>query len=385
MLNELKQVLQKFNDGYVRRDVDRLDAFMEELFINSPTTVILGTSEGELCLGLEQAKNLIKNDWMYWNDFRVDPEKALFHQVGDAFWFAVVASVKYVFKTDEATNERLLHFPKNQLEAAEKGPLEALTTLSWGLAHYLFPREEAERAYLWPVRLTGVLREDQGRWKFEYIQFCLPSASSPDQRHGTPYLDQLYKGPTFNTAGFEQSPLHGELIGEVRGIVTQLSGGDVAAVAGRFPQQGLHLVITPQDVCIQPGNVAEKLAALQEQMGTLSPDFDHALTFERGDLAWVVCGGIAHKSMDTETALAKQVAELHQLLESDVPAKEKLLRTQLGIVTTIKDIASGSEYNVPFRLEVAFSREGATWAIQTLQISLPFYWIFEDKIPSERI
>ena len=171
MYEELKHVLQQFNDGYVSRNVDAVDAFMDDLFVDSPTTVILGTSNGELCLGREQAKQLIKGDWQYWSDLRVNPDEACFHQVGDAYWFAVVASIKYEFETNDATNERLVGFVKKQLELSDKGALEALTTLSWGLAHYLFPVGSSKRAYLWPVRLTGVLRQENGRWKFQYMQF----------------------------------------------------------------------------------------------------------------------------------------------------------------------------------------------------------------------
>ncbi len=385
MYEELKQVLQRFNDGYVNRNVDAVDAFMDELFVHGPTTVILGTSNGELCLGREQAKMLIKGDWQYWSDLRVDPDQAIFHQVGGAYWFAVVASIKYEFETNDVTHERLVGFVKQQLEVTDKGALEALTTLSWGLAHYLSPVDSGKRAYLWPVRLTGVLQQDEGRWKFRYMQFCLPSAASPDQRLGTPALDHRHKGRTIDTAGFQQSIYHEELVDRLRQFISRLSAGDIDAAASQFGESGLNLVIDPQDGAIDPGDVVEKLDALCRKWGDLAPDHESTMTFSQGDLAWVVCFGVAHKSMDDQMVLNELITQIRDLTHSDLPAGEKLLKTQIGVVTALRDMASGSEYHWPFRLEVAFSRADGIWRIEVVHLSFPFYWIFEHKIPAQRV
>lgn len=385
MYEELRNVLHKFNDGYVNRDVHTLDAFMDELFVAGPSTVILGTCDDELCLGIERSKELIKNDWLYWSDFRVDPEQAIFHPVGDAYWFAVVASIRYEFTTSDAKHERLLGFVKGQLETAEIGALEGLTTIGWGLAHYLFPTPEETRTYLWPVRLTGVIRHDQDRWKFQYLQFCLPSASSPDQRQGTPALDHLYKGQAIDTTEFGQSPCYDELVDCLRRFIADLTCGEIDAATGQFSQGGLRLVIDPQDGVIQPGNVAEKLARLRDRWGALSPRYESALTFSHGELAWLVCDGVAHQSVGSERVLSQRVAEIRELIDTDLPALDKLHRTQIGIATALKDIASGSDYHWPFRLEMALSRAGGIWRIEAVHLSFPFYWIFEHKIPAQRV
>ena len=54
---EIREVLQRFQVGYTERDIKKVDAFVEELFITGENTCVLGTGTGELFLGSERVKS----------------------------------------------------------------------------------------------------------------------------------------------------------------------------------------------------------------------------------------------------------------------------------------------------------------------------------------
>ena len=67
-------LLRAFQEGYTRRDVNQLDAFME-LF--TPDVEIIGTNgiqpgAGEWYTSRDAARELVKGDWEGWGDLRLE-------------------------------------------------------------------------------------------------------------------------------------------------------------------------------------------------------------------------------------------------------------------------------------------------------------------------
>ena len=111
-----------FQEGYTRRDVSEAEAFSARLF--SPDILILGTLPDEVFIGLEQAKVLIESDWRAWGDCKFLMENAQISAAGQAAWFSTVGTVR----------------------------LDGVNIIL-------------------PLRLSGVLAEDGGTWKFQQLQF----------------------------------------------------------------------------------------------------------------------------------------------------------------------------------------------------------------------
>lgn len=49
-------------------------------------TCVLGTGTGELFLGLEEVKTLIKDDWKYWGDVKIDLENVYIDNDNTVAW-----------------------------------------------------------------------------------------------------------------------------------------------------------------------------------------------------------------------------------------------------------------------------------------------------------
>ena len=111
-----------FQEGYTRRDVSEAEAFSARLF--SPDILILGTLPDEVFIGLEQAKVLVESDWRAWGDCKFLMENAQISAAGQAAWFSTVGTVR----------------------------LDGVNIIL-------------------PLRLSGVLAEEGGTWKFQQLQF----------------------------------------------------------------------------------------------------------------------------------------------------------------------------------------------------------------------
>jgi hypothetical protein len=118
----IQQQLNEFQAGYTQRDVSRAEAFAARLF--SPDILILGTLPEEVFIGQEQAAELVESDWRAWGDCRFLMENAQISAAGQAAWFSTIGTVLL-----DGVNITL------------------------------------------PLRLTGVLAEEDGAWKFQQLQF----------------------------------------------------------------------------------------------------------------------------------------------------------------------------------------------------------------------
>ena len=121
--SEIMQLLDDFQDGYTRRNPSQAEAFAARLF-SADTIVILGTMPNEIYIGYEEATRLVERDWKNWGDCRFLMENAQISVSGDAAWFSTIGTVRM-----DGVNIVL------------------------------------------PLRLSGVLAEDDGTWRFQQLQF----------------------------------------------------------------------------------------------------------------------------------------------------------------------------------------------------------------------
>jgi hypothetical protein len=116
--------LNKFQDGYSKRDTSQVDAFMQSLY-SRENVLILGTSPGEIFKGYDRASNLVQSDWESWGDCRFMIDSANISSVGDVAWFSTKGYVKF----------------------------------------------DLSKFLVIPLRLTGVMVKEDQVWKFRQQQF----------------------------------------------------------------------------------------------------------------------------------------------------------------------------------------------------------------------
>jgi hypothetical protein len=183
-IDEVRSLLQMFQDGYTQRDPANLDSFME-LFVGSDELEVIGTNavkpgDVEWCLGLQPTRELVESDWEHWGDVTYDVQGAHITVRGDVAWLATTGTVRDSIPESEVYNG-YLDFVKRILEGEdsdEKAKMLDILRLGNELLPGIFQGEE----YIWPFRFTALAVKDDGQWRFQQMQFAFPTTRSPDVR-----------------------------------------------------------------------------------------------------------------------------------------------------------------------------------------------------------
>jgi hypothetical protein len=121
---EILKQLDIFQEGYEQRDTSILGSYMEQLF-SQENILILGTMPGEIYSGYEEAADLVSSDWLYWGDVKLMAESSNISAIDSVAWFSMIGHVVF--------------------------DLSSWLDL--------------------PLRVSGVMVEEDGGWLFQQIQF----------------------------------------------------------------------------------------------------------------------------------------------------------------------------------------------------------------------
>ena len=184
-LTKIKEVIDKFQEGYLNRDPNVVDGFMD-LFCDSDILEVIGTDayqkgQGEWSLDKVALQKMISSDWQSWGDLKLDTDQLNIHVNGQTAWFAAAGKVSRTLEPEQSYQHFIKYLKwvtENEPEATAKGKL--LDVLRGGI----ITLAEAERGarYTWPIRLTGVLIRDEDQWRFCQMTFSFPTIYPPDIR-----------------------------------------------------------------------------------------------------------------------------------------------------------------------------------------------------------
>jgi len=183
-LTQIKDVINKFQEGYLLRDISKIDAFMD-LFCNEGVEVV-GTNayikgQGEWCLDKSSLQKLVMEDWLNWGDLRLDTEQMNIHINGTTAWFATSGTVSMTI-SGEQNFQNFWHYlnlvTENQTERDSKQAIfdvlrRGVTTIA---------NIEKGSDYVWPIRFSAILAREDKKWRFCQMTFSFPTIYSPDVR-----------------------------------------------------------------------------------------------------------------------------------------------------------------------------------------------------------
>lgn len=87
--------LNKLQEGYARRDVNDLGAFMYSLFARDGDILILGADGGEWIHGYANAAEFIRGDWLKWGSLSLSVGDSIVCSSGDVAWTATIGEVRW--------------------------------------------------------------------------------------------------------------------------------------------------------------------------------------------------------------------------------------------------------------------------------------------------
>jgi hypothetical protein len=167
-IEEVKKVLQIFQDGYTRRDLSYVDEYMKEVFVLDEEQVVIGTDADELCIGPENIRGIIESDWKYWGDLKVNVNEAMISVFEDVAWFTTKAIIKRT-----TPKEKMLEWIGSSADyifKTDKKPKDKLKETLCDINMFLYESERGE-IFIAPMRLSGVLVKVEGKWKLHHVQY----------------------------------------------------------------------------------------------------------------------------------------------------------------------------------------------------------------------
>ncbi len=178
---DILAVLKKFQASYDERDVSKIDKYIQELF-DAEDVLIIGTGasapgDSEWCEGIKAVKKIIESDWKYWDDLKMETEKARIRIEGRTAWVAFGGTSKsaQTKKSGYANGMAAIRRWQNQSDYKEN-PREFFLWLSYYTSRMLLDYElEDGEEFIYPIRVTAVLSNKNGKWVFKQMNFAYPT------------------------------------------------------------------------------------------------------------------------------------------------------------------------------------------------------------------
>jgi len=170
-------VIEKFQAGYSQRNIEEIDNFVKELFVDSEDTLIVGTGSGEWCKGLKEIKELVYIDWFYWGNFKLDLDNAYIVVKDDYATINTTAVLQKEYeegKLSEINVNRL----KNIVESDGSNKEKIYQSLK-AMAYFLHEEnigEDVKRL----IRFSALIIRENDKWKFSNIHFSYPVTPPTD-------------------------------------------------------------------------------------------------------------------------------------------------------------------------------------------------------------
>ena len=178
---EIHSLLQKFQDGYTKRDIIYADAFMELFTKDAEVIGTNGVRPGvdEWYMDRASARELVVGDWEGWGDLRLDLDSMSIHSRDDVGWVAASATVT---KTIGAENyESYLEFVKTFIDEPKLNAEQKLLHILRGGTNTVYELRRGEK-FVWALRFTAVVVREADGWKFAQMNFSFPTIYFPDVR-----------------------------------------------------------------------------------------------------------------------------------------------------------------------------------------------------------
>jgi hypothetical protein len=178
---EIRSLLQTFQNGYTRRDLAQVDAFME-LF--TPEAEVIGTNgvkpgAGEWYINRADARKLVHGDWEGWGDFRLDLDYVSIRSLGEVGWIAATATVTQTIGDENYAS--YLEYIKAYIDTPGLSAEQKLHNILRGGTNTVYELRRGEK-FIWPIRFTAVVVHTPAGWRFSQMSFSFPTVYFPDVR-----------------------------------------------------------------------------------------------------------------------------------------------------------------------------------------------------------
>jgi hypothetical protein len=178
---EIRQLMQAFQEGYTQRDLHQVDTFMQLFTTDAEIIGTNGIKPGmdEWYRDSAAARELVHGDWESWGDLRLDLDSMSVHSRGEVGWIAAHGTVT---KTIGAENyASYLEFVKSFIDDPKLSAEQKLLHILRGGTNTVYELRRGQN-FVWALRFTAVVVREGDSWKFAQMNFSFPTVYFPDVR-----------------------------------------------------------------------------------------------------------------------------------------------------------------------------------------------------------
>ena len=178
---DIRSLMQAFQEGYIQRDQNQVDPFMELFTEDAEVIGTNGVRPGmdEWYMDRSSARELVAGDWEGWGDVRLDLDSMSIHSRGEVGWVAASATVTQVI--GDENYQSYLDFVKKYLERTDVSAEQKLLNILRGGTNTVYELRRGEK-FVWALRFTAVVVREADGWKFAQMNFSFPTIYFPDVR-----------------------------------------------------------------------------------------------------------------------------------------------------------------------------------------------------------
>lgn len=385
---QIRQKIEAFEAGYISRDTEKLDEFMDEMFTRAGGCFVLGIGDEELCLGINEVCEMVKGDWEYWGQLGLDKESLTVTTDGTSAYFTLNGTSIYSFQDSEERYERYLksiasYFSENS-EYSNMTYRARLAQINWQLCTLLSTRKEGLREYPWPLKLSGLMQKEGNTWRLKSMQFGFFRASRhPDVRFNTAlslendHAESRERMYMFKIDNKEfNNPYVDKFIQELQ--VHYLKDNNLNDLIDDGILDDSTTISSTYGKTYTGIEGAMAFAELyKKSWDSITVDYDRLLSLKLNDGAYFITTGYLKRHATQNQAIIEEVSNLKKTLKENMPSKDKLFRIRKDISRTIMEAFKGEDYICPVRLEGLIVKNGDSYSISRLNFTMPSYWIME--------
>lgn len=381
-LQSIKDVLDRFKNGYLERDIEKINLFTDEVYWNSDDAFIIGTAMEEVCIGYEQIKELFEGDFKYWGDVQLDTLNTNITVSDDKAWLSTFGTVSYTFEDTESRYDSYVEYIKGIALDQSLDDKQKTTFINWVLALTYHKRDGEKRYYEWPLQVSGFLLKRDEKWKFNHLHFALKASIFPDEsmNHHADHQENFETRNKIASDYPHKADLQNinHLIQTIQSKLIGKSTISLEAIEKCFETaQGGYILLPGNHTLYESKEIKEFFETLAHCK--LDIKQDKLMACEYGNVIYLSGVGLISKSFSENEIYANTIKEILQIVDTSANSKDKLFSCHKMTSYGIKQEAQGEKDTWPIRFTGVLLKQGQEIKIHQLHVSYPNYWIFEGK------
>ncbi len=387
MKKNVIQLIDQLSKVYRDKPIAEIDSIATDLFWDTPSTTIVGTSGGEWCLGFDSSKKLLLNDLKHWGPVLLNTDQTSVCASSSVAWFTTPGTVAFDFQKNPDSMNRFLTDMRSYIEEERSWmgnvpDAVKMTTMAYELGHFLSGEGQTER---WKFMLSGIATCVNNTWKFAHLMFSFPLTSlHPDERivPGNCY-EAIHQKTTQQVQSYMNE--YSSFIDSHQSFIVQqflcstLSGEKIDCSEPVIFNEDTQWMNVDHVTTTGTQNVEKELREFTSQWGMLYCSNEQIMVFGEKPLFWFIASGIVRKTMSKEIAIQKELEWNQRILDSCLSPQEKLHRMFLNVLSRINAVTQGDNYEWPIRIQGVIERKEHDVVCRFLSFSFPTNVILEGK------